>query len=108
MIPRSREGHQVGSVRPYRAIIKIKKNAYLHIFSLDSQSKSPPFTSVSHHRAYDMALPLVPLFTVVAVVVIIYRLLQVGKRDPRMPNGPPTLPILGPAHQIPSTGLFKQ
>jgi hypothetical protein len=55
-----------------------------------------------------MPFALVPLFTAVAVVVVIYRLLQVGKRDPRMPKGPPTLPILGNAHQIPSTGLFKQ
>jgi hypothetical protein len=37
-----------------------------------------------------------------------YRLLQVGKRDPRMPPGPPTIPILGNAHQIPRTGLYKQ
>jgi hypothetical protein len=38
----------------------------------------------------------------------LYRLLQVGKRDPRMPEGPPTVPLLGNFHQIPSTGLYKQ
>jgi hypothetical protein len=37
-----------------------------------------------------------------------YRLLQVGKRDPRMPKGPPTIPILGNLHQIPPTGLYKK
>jgi hypothetical protein len=37
-----------------------------------------------------------------------YYLLNLGKRDKRMPPGPPTIPILGNAHQIPSTGLFGQ
>lgn len=45
---------------------------------------------------------------IVLLVGCIYRLSQVGKRAPRMPPGPPTLPILGNIHQIPSTGLFKQ
>ncbi|EXJ84074.1 hypothetical protein A1O3_04741 [Capronia epimyces CBS 606.96] len=50
------------------------------------------------------------LYTVVALVVAygIYRLLQVGRRDPRMPKGPPTLPILGNFHQIPSSGMYRQ
>lgn len=38
----------------------------------------------------------------------VYRVLQIGKRDPRMPKGPPTIPILGNSHQIPPGGLFKQ
>ncbi|KAJ5982934.1 hypothetical protein N7481_005033 [Penicillium waksmanii] len=38
----------------------------------------------------------------------IYRLLQIGRRDPRMPKGPPTLPILGNFHQIPSSGLYAK
>lgn len=42
------------------------------------------------------------------VVLTIYRLMQIGKRDPRMPPGPPTIPILGNAHQIPRTGLYRQ
>lgn len=42
------------------------------------------------------------------VVSVVYRILQIGKRDPRMPPGPPTIPILGNAHIIPRTGLFKQ
>lgn len=42
------------------------------------------------------------------VMLVVYRVLQIGKRDPRMPPGPPTIPILGNAHIIPRTGLFKQ
>jgi hypothetical protein len=38
----------------------------------------------------------------------IYQLLQVGKRDPRLPPGPPTVPILGNMLEIPSTGLGKK
>lgn len=45
---------------------------------------------------------------ILGVCLLVYRLLQVGKRDPRMPPGPPTVPLLGNAHQIPATGLYKQ
>lgn len=48
--------------------------------------------------------------TTVCLLIVygVYKILQIGKRDPRMPPGPPTVPILGNLHQIPSTGLFKQ
>ncbi|OAG35989.1 hypothetical protein AYO21_09849 [Fonsecaea monophora] len=46
---------------------------------------------------------------VVAIVAYgIYRILQIGRRDKRMPPGPPTLPLLGNLHQIPITGIFKE
>jgi len=38
----------------------------------------------------------------------IYKLLQVGKRDPRMPPGPPTKLVLGNMLDIPATGLGKK
>lgn len=44
----------------------------------------------------------------VILAIGIYRVLQIGKRDPRMPKGPPTIPILGNAHLVPPEGLFKQ
>lgn len=38
-------------------------------------------------------------FTAVGILVVIavgiYRLSKIGKRDPKMPPGPPTLPIIG-------------
>ncbi|EXJ93256.1 hypothetical protein A1O3_01813 [Capronia epimyces CBS 606.96] len=37
-----------------------------------------------------------------------WKLLRIGRRDPRLPPGPPTVPILGNAHQIPLTGLGKK
>jgi len=52
-----------------------------------------------------------PWFLAAAGAVIVYgvfRLLQVGKRDPRMPPGPPTIPILGNMLEIPTTGLGKK
>lgn len=45
---------------------------------------------------------------IVVVGVAVYRLLQIGRRDPRMPKGPPTVPLLGNFHQIPSSGLYKK
>lgn len=44
----------------------------------------------------------------IALAYPLYRLLKVGRRHPRMPPGPPTVPILGNAHQIPITGLGKK
>lgn len=56
-----------------------------------------------------MAPPSIFLYATGLVLIgCVYLLLQVGKRDPRMPRGPPTIPILGNAHQIPATGLYKQ
>jgi hypothetical protein len=47
-------------------------------------------------------------FAGAAALYGLYRLLQVGKRDPRMPPGPPTVPVLGNMHMIPTTGLGKK
>ncbi|KAF2500783.1 putative cytochrome P450 oxidoreductase [Lophium mytilinum] len=52
--------------------------------------------------------PWVKAGLVVLVLYSIYRILQIGKRDKRMPPGPPTIPLLGNLHQIPITGLYKK
>lgn len=51
------------------------------------------------------------IYTAAAVLLLIvslWRISRVGRRDPRLPPGPPTVPILGNAHQIPQTGLGKK
>jgi hypothetical protein len=54
----------------------------------------------------DIPITVYTLFGVAALGL--FYALNLGKRDSRMPPGPPTIPILGNAHQIPSTGLYKQ
>ncbi|KAF2752798.1 cytochrome P450 [Pseudovirgaria hyperparasitica] len=45
---------------------------------------------------------LLPVFV---SCLAIYNILRLGRREKGLPPGPPTIPILGNAHQIPSTGL---
>ncbi|KAJ5910349.1 hypothetical protein N7504_004992 [Penicillium tannophilum] len=53
-----------------------------------------------------MAIPLFLGATLaLAISYVLYRVLSIGKRDSRLPPGPPTLPILGNAHLIPTTGI---
>ena len=48
----------------------------------------------------------------IAVLLLVllgaWKLLRMGRRDSRLPPGPPTVPVLGNAHQIPLTGLGKK
>ncbi|KAL4810336.1 cytochrome P450 [Aspergillus unguis] len=51
---------------------------------------------------------ILPILGPIILVIGLFRLLQIGRRDSRMPKGPPTLPIIGNAHQIPKSGLFRK
>ncbi|CAO2651395.1 Nn.00g039650.m01.CDS01 [Neocucurbitaria sp. VM-36] len=61
-----------------------------------------------------MKLQLVDFFGLIAIscaLYLLYSILRFGHRDKRLPPGPPTLPILGNAHQIPAGNVhvkFKE
>lgn len=61
-------------------------------------------------KAPDVPFYQKPSFVVGAVLVayLVFRVLRSGRRDPRMPPGPPTVPIFGNALQIPPTGIGKK
>lgn len=47
-----------------------------------------------------MALTTPTIFAIIAVVLVVSKLLTVGRRDKNYPLGPPTIPILGNIHQV--------
>lgn len=54
------------------------------------------------------SLPYTLLVSLIIACVLLWRIFQIGKRDPRLPPGPPTVPLLGNAHQIPLTKSYKK
>ncbi|GME65473.1 cytochrome p450 [Neofusicoccum parvum] len=54
-----------------------------------------------------LSSPAVLTALAILVTLGLYRLSHVGRRDPRLPPGPPTIPVLGNLHLIPITGMHK-
>lgn len=56
----------------------------------------------------DQDMNAFPLFVVLATLVffLVYALLFIGRREKNLPPGPPTVPILGNLHQIPTKGSY--
>ena len=45
---------------------------------------------------------------IVVAVVVLYYLRKIGSREPSLPPGPPTFPVIGNAHQLPKTRFWLQ
>ncbi|OHF02015.1 cytochrome P450 2D18 [Colletotrichum orchidophilum] len=48
------------------------------------------------------------LIWIIPAVLLSYKILTFGRREKYLPPGPPTLPVLGNAHLIPSRGLYAK
>ncbi|GJC77449.1 cytochrome P450 monooxygenase yanC [Colletotrichum liriopes] len=45
---------------------------------------------------------------IVPAIILIYKILTFGSRERHLPPGPPTVPIIGNAHLIPSKGFYSK
>jgi hypothetical protein len=74
--------------------------SYFPPLGLKNKPKGGRKASIS--RPTNMAILL--SIAAFAAAGLLYLFLFVGRRDKRLPPGPPTLPIIGNLHQIPKKG----
>lgn len=55
-----------------------------------------------------MAYPISVYAALLGVALLVWRAMQIGKRLPNYPPGPPTIPILGNIHQMPTRDAHLQ
>lgn len=48
------------------------------------------------------------LILIIPAAFLAFKILAFGSREKHLPPGPPTLPILGNAHLIPSRGVYTK
>lgn len=55
-----------------------------------------------------LPIPLKYLVAIVIVAYVLFVILSSGHRQRNMPRGPPTLPVIGNAHQIPAHNFYEK
>lgn len=72
---------------------------------------SPPnlletMASIPIHLSFVAKYP--SIIWVIPTIFLVYKILTFGSREKHLPPGPPTVPILGNAHLIPSKGFYSK
>jgi cytochrome P450 len=94
----------IASCIPPELVVDPAFNTTIAIFmyTLPARQKGLPVLGVLLAFGMAMTQSTIGLAAVVIAIAGLYRLLQVGGRPPGIPPGPPTIPILGNLHLMPS------
>lgn len=49
-----------------------------------------------------------PTIWIIPAILLFYKIITFGSREKNLPPGPPTIPVLGNAHLIPTQGFSGQ